>query len=165
MKSTPPWLRQLEERWQAAQPRERQMVRLAAVAVGAALLWLIAIAPAWSTLSKAPAEIDRLDAELRQMRAQAQQAQQFKQTPPISQEQAITALRSATERLGPNAELTLAGPQAQLRLRGIPGAALATWLTEARQSARARPQEVELQSGPQGYTGRLTVALPGASGS
>lgn len=46
MKSTPPWLRQLEERWQAAQPRERQMVRTAAVVVGAALLWLVAIAPA-----------------------------------------------------------------------------------------------------------------------
>jgi general secretion pathway protein M len=165
MKSTPPWLRQLEERWQAAQPRERQMARTAAVVVGAALVWLIAIAPAWRTLSKAPDEIDRLDAELRQMRALAQQAQQLKQAPAISQDQSITALRSATERLGPNAELTLSGPQAQLRLRGISGAALATWLTEARQSARARPQEVELQSGPQGYTGRLTVTLPGASGS
>lgn len=165
MKSTPPWLRQLEERWQAAQPRERQMARTAAVVVGVALVWLVAIAPAWRTLSKAPVEIDKLDAELRLMRGLAQQAQQLKQTPPISQEQSITALRTATERLGPNAELTLTGPQAQLRLRGVPGAAVAVWLTEARQSARARPQEVELQSGAQGYTGRITVALPGANGS
>ncbi|SEL74390.1 general secretion pathway protein M [Roseateles sp. YR242] len=165
MKSSPPWLRQLEERWQAAQPRERQMTRMAAGAIAVALLWLIAISPAWTTLAKAPIEIDRLDSELRQMRALAQQAQQLKDALPVPQEQSITALRSATERLGPNAELTLTGPQAQLRLRGITGAALATWLTEARQSARARPQEVELQSGPQGYSGRLTVVLPSASGT
>lgn len=163
--SSPQWLRQAEERWQALPPRERQMARLAATVVGVALLWLIAIAPAWSTLSKSPAEIDRLDGELRQMRALAQQAQQLKQALPVPQEQSITALRTATERLGPNAELTLTGPQAQLRLRGVTGAALATWLTEARQTARARPQEVELQSGAQGYTGRLTVTLPGGSGS
>ena len=74
-------------------------------------------------------------------------------------------MRAATARLGPSAELTITGTQAQLRLRGVPGGALAMWIGEARQGARARPQEAELQTGPQGYTGRLTVVLPAATGN
>lgn len=157
--------RDFEARWQAAAPRERLIARVAAAAVGLLLLWLIALAPAWNTLRRAPTEIDRLDHELQQMRAMAQQAQSLRQAVPVSAEQSITALRAATARLGPGAELTIAGSQAQLRLRGVPGGALAMWLGEARQGARARPQEVELQSTPQGYTGRLTLLLPAAAGN
>ena len=153
--------RDLTARWQAAAPRERLIVRVTAVIVGLLLLWLIALAPAWSTLRKAPGEIDRLDRELQQMRAMAQQTQAFKQAVPVSTEQSMTALRAATARLGPAAELTITGTQAQLRLRGV----LAMWIGEARQGARARPQEAELQTGPQGYSGRLTVVLPAAAGN
>ncbi|OWQ45021.1 hypothetical protein CDL60_22200 [Roseateles noduli] len=157
--------RDLTARWQAATPRERLIARLTATFIGLLLLWLIALAPAWATLRKAPGEIDRLDRELQQMRAMALQVQTFKQAVPVSTEQAMTALRAATARLGPNAELTITGTQAQLRLRGVPGGALAMWIGEARQGARARPQEAELQAGPQGYTGRLSVVLPAAAGN
>ncbi|UXH79316.1 type II secretion system protein M [Roseateles amylovorans] len=165
MNSLTLWRRQFDERWQAAKPRERLMVRLAVVAVGALLLWLIALAPALSTLKKAPADMDRLDRELQQMRQLAEQTQQYRQIVPVSADQSIAALRTATERLGPAAELTVTGAQAQLRLRGVPGAALTSWLIEARQTARARPQQAELQTGAQGYSGRLTVLLPAAPGA
>ncbi|PIM54636.1 general secretion pathway protein GspM [Roseateles chitinivorans] len=157
--------RDLDARWQAAAPRERLIARLAAVFIGLLLLWLIALAPAWSTLRKAPGELDRLDRELQQMRAMALQTQALKQAVPVSAEQSVAALRAATARLGPAAELTITGTQAQLRLRGVPGGALAMWIGEARQGARARPQEAELQSGPQGYSGRLTLLLPAAAGN
>lgn len=157
--------RDVRARWQAASPRERLIARVTAAIVGLLLLWLIALAPAWATLRKAPGEIDRLDRELQQMRAMAQQTQALKQAVPVSAEQSMTALRAATARLGPAAELTITGTQAQLRLRGVPGGALAMWIGEARQGARARPQEAELQNGPQGFSGRLTVTLPAAAGN
>lgn len=157
--------RDLTSRWQAAAPRDRLIARIAATLIGLLLLWLVALAPAWNTLRKAPGEIDRLDRELQQMRAMAQQTQALKQAVPVSIDQSMTALRAATARLGPGAELTITGTQAQLRLRGVPGGALAMWLGEARQGARARPQEAELQNGPQGYTGRLTLLLPAAAGN
>ncbi|WP_416760686.1 type II secretion system protein GspM [Roseateles sp. So40a] len=157
--------RDLEARWLAAAPRERLIARVTAAFIGLLLLWLIALAPAWGTLRKAPGEIDRLDRELQQMRAMAQQTQALRQAVPVSAEQSVSALRAATARLGPAAELTIAGTQAQLRLRGVPGSALAMWIGEARQGARARPQEAELQSGPQGYSGRMTLLLPAAAGN
>ncbi|OWQ83533.1 hypothetical protein CDN99_25705 [Roseateles aquatilis] len=157
--------RDFEARWSAAAPRERLIARLTVALVGLLLLWLIALAPAWTTLRRAPGEIDRLDRELQQMRAMAQQTQALRQAVPVSAEQSITALRAATARLGPAAELTIAGTQAQLRLRGVSGAALSSWIGEARQGARARPQEVELQNGPQGYSGRMTLLLPAAAGN
>ncbi|MDH0864180.1 type II secretion system protein GspM [Mitsuaria sp. GD03876] len=157
--------RDLEARWAAAAPRERLIARVAAAFIGLLLLWLVALAPAWSTLSKAPGELDRLDRELRQMRAMAQQTQALKQAVPVSAEQSAAALRAATARLGPQAELTITGTQAQLRLRGVSGAALAMWIGEARQGARARPQEAELQSTAQGYMGRIALLLPAAAGN
>lgn len=157
--------RQLQDRWSAAAPRERLMVRIAVGVTGVALLWLVALNPAWSTLRKAPAELDRLDRELQQMRALSEQTQQLKQAVPVSSEQSATALRAAVQRLGPAADLTMAGAQAQVRLRNVPGGALAGFLQEVRQAARARPQEAELQSGPEGYSGRLVLTLPGAGGA
>ncbi|WP_067065542.1 type II secretion system protein GspM [Roseateles chitosanitabidus] len=153
----------LRARWQAAAPRERLIARVTAVLVGLLLLWAIALAPAWATLRRVPGEIDRLDRELQQMRAMAQQTQALKQAVPVSAEQSITALRAATARLGPAAELTVAGTQAQVRLRGVPGAALTAFLGEARQGARARVQDAELQTGANGYTGKLTLLVPAAS--
>ncbi|MET0209343.1 MAG: type II secretion system protein GspM [Burkholderiaceae bacterium] len=157
------WRRDVDARWQAAAPRERLVARVAAALVGVALLWLIALAPAWSTLRRAPAEMDKLDRELQVMRQLSIQTQALRQAVPVSAEQSVTALRAATARLGSNAELTVNGSQAQLRLRGVPGAALAAWLGEARQGARAKPQEAELQAGAEGYSGRMTLLLPAAA--
>ena len=42
-------------RWQALPPRERLVVSLAAVLIGIALLWMLAVAPALRTLREAPA--------------------------------------------------------------------------------------------------------------
>lgn len=155
--------RDLQARWQAAAPRERLIARVTAALIGLLLLWVVALAPAWSTLRRAPGEIDRLDRELQQMQAMAQQTQALKQAVPVSAEQSATALRAATARLGPAADLTIAGTQAQVRLRGVPGAALAAFLGEARQGARARVQEAELTTGQNGYTGKLTLLMPAAA--
>ena len=70
---TPPLL---QTRWAALQPREKTLVLASAVLVLAALLWWLALAPAFKTLRSAPQQHQALDAQLEQMnRLQAQATQ------------------------------------------------------------------------------------------
>lgn len=151
----------LQRQWQAMSARERLGLRLAALVLGLLLLWLLALAPALRTLQRAPQQLDRLDGQLQQMRALAEQAQALRGQPVPSNEQALKALRAASERLGPAADLSIQGGRAQLRLKGVSGAALNAWLGEARSAARARPLQADLQWGPQGYSGSVLLLLPG----
>jgi len=70
--------------------------------------------------------------------------------PPPTRSAAPAACRSRADR-------------ATLTLNGANGSQLRDWLVEARSSARARPLEANLTRGPQGYSGSIVVALPGAS--
>jgi general secretion pathway protein M len=54
------------------------------------------------------------------------------------------------------------GDRAVLNLSNASSEALRAWLVEARSAARARPLELQLQRGPQGYSGSVTVSLSGA---
>ena len=61
------WLSPWRARWQALGARERRGLAVAAWVLGLFLLWALAIAPAWRTVRAAPAQLDRLDAQLQQM--------------------------------------------------------------------------------------------------
>lgn len=148
--------------WQGLAPRERRLVAAAAALVLLALLWTAAVQPAWRTLARAPAEIDRLDAELQLMQRLAAEAQALRDAPPVAPEQAQAALRAATERLGPKAVLTAAGERVVVRFNGVAPTALREWLAEARAGARARPVAVTLQRGGEGFSGSLELVLEGA---
>ena len=154
---------QAGERWRALAPRERQSVAIVAALVGLALVWLLAIQPALRTLRSAPAEADALEAQWQQMQRLAAESKELRAAPPVPQAQSAAALRAATERLGAQGKLTLAGDRATLTLSGASGAQLGAWLAEARSAARARVVEAQLTRGPQGYNGSVVVALGGAS--
>jgi general secretion pathway protein M len=49
-----------------------------------------------------------------------------------------------------------------LSLNNASSEGLRAWLSEARSAARVRPVEMQLQRSPQGYSGSLTVQLPGS---
>lgn len=150
---------QLKARWAAIAPRERRLLQAALAIVVLALAWFVLVRPAWQTLREAPARIDALDLQLQQMQRLAAEARELRSLPAVSASQSEAALRAATERLGPNAKLTLQGERATLNLTGVPGEALVGWLGEARSAARARPEEVRLARGPTGYTGSVVVVL------
>jgi general secretion pathway protein M len=170
----PAWLQPLRERWLAMAPRERRMVAVAAWAVGAVLLWLIAVAPALRTLASAPAERARLDAQLDDMRTLAGEAQALRAAPQIGPAQADAALRAATERLGPTARLEPQADRMVLRFSGVSGPAFTAWLNEVRAGARARVLQAELlqeasAAAPGGaaapaltYTGTVALVLGAA---
>ena len=74
--------------------------------------------------------------------------------------QAEAALRSASDRLGPAATLSVQGDRATLTLRDVPGEGLASWLDEVRTAARARPLEANLQQAQAGrYNGSIVLSL------
>ena len=149
--------------WRGLAPRERRLVALAAGVVGVALLWAVAVQPAWRTLARAPAEIDRLDAQLQTMRALAAEAQALRDTPPVPPEQAQAALQAATTRLGEQAQLAPAGDRIVVRFNGVAPSALREWLAEVRAGARARPVAVTLQRSGEGFSGSVELVLEGAA--
>lgn len=152
----------LRARWAGLAPRERQLVSLAAAAVGLLVLWLLLLQPALKTLSQAPARIDSATADLAAMRKLADEAKTLKGAAPVPLPEATAALKAATTRLGSHATLQVIGERATLTLQGVDAAALQAWLAEARAGARARPIEAQLQQVAGGWQGQLVLSLGGS---
>lgn len=148
--------------WNRLARREQRLVLVAATLIGLALLWLVAIRPAWTTLRQAPAQLDALDVQLQAMQRLAAEARELRAAPTIPPAQSGAALQAATERLGDEARLTVQGERAVLSVTGIDGESLRSWLVEVRSGARARPIEAQLARGPNGFTGTVTLAIAGA---
>jgi len=157
------WRTLFGARWRSLAPRERAGVGAALIALALLVVWTVLIAPAWRTLREAPADIERLDAQLRQMQRLALEAKELKGTNPVSAAQSAVALKAATDRLGDKARLVVLGDRATLTLTGVSAEALRQWLAEARSGARARAVEAQITRGPQGYTGTVIVTLGGAT--
>lgn len=143
--------------WRGLAPRERGLALAAALVVGAALLWLVALQPAIRVLRTAPAQLAALDAQLQQMQALATEAAELRAAPTLSAAQAAAALRSASERLGAKARLALQGERAVLTLSGASPTQLRDWLTQARVGAHARVVEAQLTRSAQGWSGTIVV--------
>jgi general secretion pathway protein M len=154
-----PW----RDRWAKLAPRERRLITAAAVVVGVFVTYTVAVLPAWRTLQAAPAQLDLLDADLQTMQRLAGEVRELRATPPIGTAQSALALKAATDRLGDRARLTLQGDRAVLTLEAVSVAALRSWLLEVRTGARARAIAAQLQRGPQGFSGSVTLALGGTS--
>lgn len=153
----------LRAKWAALNERERLGVTVAAAVVAVALLVGVAIRPAWQTLSQAPTRMATLDAELEALQRGVAEAQVLRQVPPVAPQQAQEALQAATRFLGEQAQLSVQGDRATLRVTQISGPALTRWLGEVRQGARASTLEAQLQRSGDGYTGTLVLQL-GAGG-
>ncbi len=149
--------------WQARTSRERQAVIVVGSLVLLFAVWSVLAQPALRTVREAPAQLDLLDAQYQQMQRIAAESAGLRNAPRVSPAQAAAALKSATDRLGDRARLTLLGDRATLTLNGVSPEALRAWLNEARSGARARPTEAQLTRSPTGFSGTLGVALGGNS--
>lgn len=145
--------------WKGLAARERQLLAVGGAVLAFGLVWMLAVQPAWRTLGRAPAELDRLELQLQEMRKLASEAQQLRGVAPVAPEQAAVALNAATARLGERGKLTLTGDRAVLTLSGVGPGALRDWIAEARAGARARPIEANLTRGPLGFSGTVVLAL------
>jgi general secretion pathway protein M len=159
----PPALASLRQQarafWSGLALRERLALGAGLAALGLFLVWWIAVAPALRTLREAPAQLDQLEREVQLTRAVGEEVKSLRAVAPVSTTQAAAALKAATDRLGSQARLVLAGDRATLALTGVGAEALRNWLGEVRGAARARPVEVSLSRSPQGYNGTLVVTF------
>lgn len=158
----PALLAPLQARWQTLTAREKNLVAAMGLALGLLLLWLVAIRPVWRTWREVPPQAEQLEAQWLQMQRLAAEAQQLKGQPPITSAQATEALQSATQRLGSVGQLAVQGDRATLTVQNATPDQLRSWLGEARQGARTRPIELQLQRDGTGhFSGRIVVSLPG----
>ncbi len=152
----------LKARWQALRPREQAMVAAAVLVAGVALVWLVAFAPALSTLRSAEEQRRALDAQLQHMRSLQAQAQALQSQPKLGYDEALRLLeQSVSQRLGTTARMVIAGERANITLTGTAPDALAHWLTQVRVNARALPSEARLTRNAVGlWDGTLVLTLP-----
>lgn len=148
-------------RWKALAEREKWAVIIAGAVLAIAVVWLVGVQPALRSLREAPAQIDALDAQLLEMRDLAAEAGTLRDATPVSTSQAIAALEAASKQLGSTGRLVVQGDRATLNLNGADTRSLQQWLEIARSAARARPIEMQLVRGPNGYSGSLVLGLGG----
>lgn len=153
----------LRQWWQGLARRERRLIGAAALVVGLALLWWVALAPAVRTLQQAPARIDAADTQLQVMQRLASEARELRGVTPVPADQAGNVLKAATARLGDKGRLSLQGDRAVLTVAGVSSIALRDWLAEARSGARARTIEANLSRGSTGLTGTVVVGMGAGS--
>lgn len=152
----------LKARWEGLRPREQAMVAAAAAVVAIALVWLVALGPALSTLRNAEAQRRALDTQLQHMRSLQSQAQALQSQPKLSYDEALRLLeQSVSQRLGATARMVVVGERVNITLTGTAPDALAQWLTQARVNARAIPSEARLTRNAAGlWEGTLVLTLP-----
>ena len=156
-KAVPAW----RQKWRSLAQREQVLVAVGGALVLLALLWAVALKPALTTLRHAPAQLDQLDNQLQTMRSLAAETHTLRATASLSAEQSETALRAATDRLGPKARMNQQADRAVITFNEVAANALNDWLAEARSGARARPLEVQLIKGPNGFSGTVTMQIGG----
>ena len=154
--------------WRSRSPRERLGLTLAASLIALALLWQIGLAPALRTWQEAPTRQATLDAQRERLLQLQQQAQALQALPRVGQEEALRWLQGpAIEALGPGAQVRVQGDQVQVQLQAASPEGLTRWLRQAREQARALPQQVQLQQAAlptaPGPASTTSVASPSSS--
>ena len=150
--------------WQARSPRERLGLTLAGSLIALAALWQIGLAPALRTWQEAPARQAMLDAQRERLLQLQQQAQALQALPRIGREEALRWLQGpASEALGPGAQVRVQGDQVQVQLQAASAQGLTRWLQEAREQARALPQQVQLQQASSAPASASPSATTGAN--
>jgi general secretion pathway protein M len=131
--------------WDSLAAREQSLLSVAAVVIGLALLWLVAIAPALQTLRVAEAQHAQVDAQLQSMQSLAAQAKVLRTQRSLSNEESQRNLENSVKQtFGANASLAVNDGRASLTLKGVNPDALALWLAQARINARVVPSEARL---------------------
>ncbi|MGE4329679.1 type II secretion system protein GspM [Diaphorobacter sp.] len=156
----------LRQRWAALAPREQTLVLAAGALVALALLWWVLLAPPLQQLRASPTRHAALDAQLQQMQSLQAEALQLKDAPRLQGGEALQTLQeSLTQRLGATAQMAAVGDRATVTLKGATAAALASWLAQARNTARTVPVEVRLvrSPAPTSPTGQASQASQASS--
>jgi len=152
----------LRARWATLAQREKVMVAAGIAVVALALVWMIFVGPALSTLRTAETQRRTLDSQLQRMAAMRTQAQAMQSQPRPNRDESLRQLeQSVKQRLGTTARVQVAGDRVTVTLAGTPADALAQWLAQSRAAAHTLPAEAHLVRNAAGtWEGNLVLALP-----
>lgn len=128
-------------RWAALAPREQRGVQLAALLVGALLMWWLLVAPALGTLRKAASQHAALDAQFDVMLGLQARAQTLQGQAVVSRADALASLQAGAAALGTAAKLQVAGDLATLTLQKVGSDALSQWLAQLGSALRLQPAQ------------------------
>lgn len=160
---TAAWRQTLLARWAALGGREQRALRLGALAIGAALVWGVALAPALRSLKAAYAQNVQLAAATVHMQAMQTRARALQAKPVVSPQESMAALRAAVAPLGKAAVMQVLGEQTTLTLKQIRAQDLAPLLVSDAGSLLS-PIEVHLQreasTAEARWSGTLVFHLP-----
>lgn len=155
----------LQARWSQLASRERTFLAAAVALIVMALLWQLVLSPALQTLRTSTAQATALDAQIQHMQALQNQASALQRQAPLSYDEALRALNTATKQtLAANAQINVVADRANVTLQAAGADALALWLAQVRLNARSVPLEARLtrSTSPAGATwsGTLVMSLP-----
>ena len=139
------WQTAWRNAWHQRSARERSLLSLGALVLVLATLWSVALAPALRTWQEAPTKQAQLDAQSQRMRQLQTQAHGMQKPQTLSRAEAIEWLEKSLNSLGPNAQISVQGESATLRLQAAPAQALAHWMVQARENAQALPLQADVQ--------------------
>lgn len=131
----------INNRWAALASRERRGVRLAALLVGALLMWWLLLAPALGTLKNAASRHAALDAQFDVMLGLQARAQALQTQAVVTRADALASLQAGTGALGTSAKLQVTGDLATVTLQKVSSDALSQWLAQPGSALRLQPAQ------------------------
>lgn len=148
--------------WHQRPARERGMLSIAAALLMCCIVWYGLLNPAIQTLRNFDKRYNAQQAQWQSMLLLQEEARKLQKAPPIEIQNPMQALQTLTQaQLGSKATLSPQGAAVLISINGVSTNALGSWLRAAREQVHALPQEAQLQSTPQGWQGRLTMAIKG----
>lgn len=157
----------LRARWQALSSSEQRSLSGLAWVLCLALVYSVALSPAWQTLKHSQAQREQLSQQLAQMQALQAQAQALQQRTPLSRDEALRTLQSLSNAAGSGLQLTVQGERVSVQVKALPASALAQWLRLVRTQAQCLPVEAHLNQAssaspgaPVSWNGTLVLSLP-----
>ena len=157
----------LRARWQALSSSEQRSLSALAWVLCLALVYSVALSPAWQTLKHSQAQREQLSQQLAQMQALQAQAQAMQQCTPLSRDEALRTLQSLSNAAGSGLQLTAQGERVSVQVKALPASALAQWLRLVRTQAQCLPVEAHLNQAssaspgaPLSWNGTLVLSLP-----
>ena len=161
-----PWQQLLKARWATLAAREQRGVLLAAAALGAALVWFVALAPALRSLKTVAAQSASLAADIERMQALQVRAKALQAKPALAPQESLRALQAAATKLGNAVTLQVVGEQATLTIKRMSAVELGQWLA-AQTGPGMSPTEAHLKrdtgSVEPVWSGTLVYRLPGSA--
>jgi general secretion pathway protein M len=160
------WQQLLKARWNGLAAREQRGVLLAAVVLGAALVWFVALAPALRSLKTVAAQSAALGADLERMQALQARAKALQAQPAPAPQERLKALQAAATKLGAAVNLQVVGEQATLTIKKLSALELGQWLAP-QSGPGVSPVEAHLKRDTSNvepvWSGTLVYHLPTSS--